>query len=106
MTENRRFVVWARTLASLFALTGLVGLTGCGGGSGSQNNPFNTPGELAVQPPELTAYSMTPATLTIQGGQPPYQIFSSDQSTLPVQTATNGNTVALLPNNVNAVTNV
>jgi hypothetical protein len=106
MTENRRFAVWARILAGLFALAGLIGLAGCGGGSGSPNNVFNTPGDLVVQPAALTAYSMTPTTVTVQGGQPPYQIFSSDQSTLPVQANVDGSTVTLVPNNVNAVTNV
>src|SRR6516225_4573514 len=100
MTENRLFAVRARIIAALFALAGLIGLAGCGGGSGSPNNVFNTPGELAVQPPQLTAYSMTPATLTIQGGQPPYQIFSSDQSTLPVQANVVGSTVTMVPNDV------
>jgi hypothetical protein len=106
MTENRRFAVWARILAGLFALAGLIGLAGCGGGSGAPNNVLNTPGDLAVQPAALTAYSMTPTTITIQGGQPPYQIFSSNQSTLAVQANVDGSTVTLVPNIVAAVTNV
>jgi hypothetical protein len=106
MTENRRFAAWARILAGLFALAGLIGLTGCGGGHGAPNNVFNTPGDLVVQPPALTAYSMTPATVTIQGGQPPYQIFSSNQSTLPVQPNVDGSTVTVVPNTVSAVTQV
>jgi hypothetical protein len=106
MTENRHFAVWARILAGLFALAGLVELTGCGGGHGAPNNVFNTPGDLAVLPPALTAYSETPATLTIAGGQPPYTIVSSNQTTLPVQNNVDGSTVTVVPNDVAAITQV
>src|SRR5215468_7485459 len=100
MTENRHFAGWARIFAGLFALAGLVGLTGCGGGSGSPNNPFNTPGDLTLVPNPMTVYSSTPATVTVAGGDPPYTIFSSDQSTLPVQTNVFGSTTTVVPNTV------
>ena len=106
MTENRHFAGWARILVGFFALAGLVGLTGCGGGSGSPNNPFNTPGDLTIVPNPMTVYSVTPATVTIEGGQPPYTIFSSDQILLPVQTNVSGSTQTVVPNAVGAVTTV
>jgi len=106
MTENRKFAVWLRTLVGLVALAGLLGLSGCGGGSGAPNNVFDTPGPLTLVPESLTVYSETPATLTVAGGQPPYTIFSADQSILPVQTDVIGSTVNLLPNVVSAATSV
>ncbi|HVN36404.1 MAG TPA: hypothetical protein VMU96_14260, partial [Casimicrobiaceae bacterium] len=106
MTENRPFAFQARIVAGLFALAGLIGLAGCGGGSGAPNNPFNTPGDLAVTPAALTTYAGTPATVTIAGGQPPYTIVSSDQTTLPVPFNVSGSTLTVVPNNVGAVTAV
>jgi hypothetical protein len=106
MTENRHFAGWARSLAALVALAGLIGLTGCGGGSGSPNNVFSNPGVLSITPNPLTAYSGTPATVTIQGGHGPFTIVSSDQSALPTPIFSSGNTLTLLPNSVTAATPV
>jgi hypothetical protein len=106
MRENRSFAVWARLFAGLFALAGLLGLAGCGGGSGAPNNPFNTPGDLVVNPPLLTAYAETPTTVTIAGGQPPYTIVSSDQTALPVPFNVSGSSLTVVPNNVSTVTAV
>src|SRR4029453_290356 len=106
MTENRQFAAWARALAALIALVGLIGLSGCGGGSGSPNNVFSNPGDLAITPNPLTAYGATPTTVTIQGGHGPFTIVSSDQSVLSVQPNVTGNTVTLVPNSVTTATPV
>ena len=105
MTEYRHFAVWARTLAGLVALAGLIGLSGCGGGSGAPDNVFNSPGNLAIQPTALTAYSGTPATVTVSGGTPPYTVVWSDQSALPVQ-SNGGDTFTVFPNAVATATSV
>jgi len=105
MTEYRHFALWARTFAGFVALAGLLGLGGCGGGSGAPNNVFNSPGALSIQPNPLTVYAGTPATVTIAGGNGPFQVFSSDSSALPV-ISVSGNTVTVLPNNVGAATPV
>ncbi|MEP6942062.1 MAG: hypothetical protein ABI981_03960, partial [Betaproteobacteria bacterium] len=87
---------------------GLLALGGCGGGSGAPNNPYapgpTAPGPLFVLPPSITVYSHTPATLTVSGGAPPYQAFSSNPSILPVTQVVSGATVVLLPNDVAADT--
>jgi hypothetical protein len=57
-----------------------------------------------VLPPAITVYSNTPATLTISGGAPPYQAFSSNSTALPLPQAVNGSTVVLLPAPVAAST--
>jgi hypothetical protein len=107
MTEHRPYAVWLRCLAGLLALAGALGLGGCGGGSGAPNNVFNTPGTLAVTPNEgVVAYSGTPIVLTITGGQPPYQAFSSNSGVLPVAQSVAGSSVVLFPANVAADTQV
>ncbi len=110
MAPNRMIARWLQATLALFALGGLLALGGCGGGSGAPNNPYNpppeTPGPLFVLPSALTAFSNTPTTLTISGGAPPYQVFSSNPSALPVaQTSINGD-IVLLPAAVAADTTV
>src|SRR5690606_35757082 len=85
---------------------GLLALTACGGGSGAPNNPYTpippTPGPLIVVPGEATAFAGTPLILSISGGTPPYQAFSSNPAALPVPQNVTGNTLALMANNVDA----
>ena len=92
--------------ALLLASAGVLGLSACGGGSGAPNNPDapvpTTPGPLSVIPEEAVAFAGTPLVLSISGGTPPYQAFSSNPSALPVPTNVSGNTLALLANNVEA----
>src|SRR6266568_9635487 len=99
---------WLRALFALLALTGLAALAGCGGGSGAPNNPFApgpTPiGPLFVLPPAATVYAGIPAVLTVSGGLPPYQAFSSNSAILPVAQAVGSATIVLLPANVAADT--
>ncbi len=108
MALNQMRATLLRPVLALLAIAGLLTLAGCGGGSGAPNNPFApgpvTPGALFVLPPSMTVYTGTPATLTISGGAPPYQAFSSNGTALPVTQAVNGSTVVLLPNNVAANT--
>jgi hypothetical protein len=105
MHENR-LTAWFRRGAALLGAAGLLALTACGGGSGAPNNPYTpTPpiaGPLVVVPGEATAFAGTPLILSISGGTPPYQAFSSNPSALPVPQNVNGNTLALMANNVDA----
>ena len=88
-----------RPVLALLACAGLLTLAGCGGGSGAPNNPYApgpvTPGPLFILPPSATVYTATPATLTISGGAPPYQAFSSNSTALPVTQAVSGSTKSL-----------
>ena len=108
MAQNRMNRRWPRMLLALLALTGLAALAGCGGGSGAPNNPFapGPPviGPLFVLPPAAVVFAGTPAVLTVSGGAPPYQAFSSNSAILPVAQAVNGGTIVLLAANVAADT--
>jgi hypothetical protein len=108
MVPYRMNAILLRPLVALFALAALLVLGGCGGGSGAPNNPYAPgnpiPGPVIVLPTDITVYSHTPATLTISGGSPPYQAFTSNTPILPVTQLVNGNTVVLLPNDVTADT--
>src|SRR5438477_1520597 len=99
---------WIRPLVAIFTLAGIVVLAGCGGGSGAPNNPFapGPPviGPLFVLPSAATVYAHTPATLTVSGGSPPYQAFSSNSAILPVAQAVGSATIVLLPADVAADT--
>src|SRR5436190_6335364 len=108
MVLNRINHRWLRPVLAIFALAGITVLAGCGGGSGAPNNPFapGPPGigPLFVLPPTATVYANTPATLTVSGGSPPYQAFSSNSAILPVAQAVGSATIVLLPANVAADT--
>jgi hypothetical protein len=108
MARNQMIASLLRPALALLAVAGLLTLGGCGGGSGAPNNAFApgpvTPGPVSVLPPALTVYSNTPATLTITGGAPPYQAFSSNPAILPVAQAVAGSTVVLQPALVSANT--
>ena len=104
MTDNRLLAACLRPLVGLIALAGVLTLSACGGGSGAPNNPYapapTTPGPLSVLPAAGTAYSGVPTTLTVSGGVPPYQAFSSDAAILPVAQSVAGSSILLLPGNV------
>ena len=108
MARNEMKASLLRSALALLAMATLLILGGCGGGSGAPNNPFAptppTPGPVSVLPPAVTVYTNTPQTLTISGGTPPYQAFSSNNTALPLAQAVNGSTVVLLPGNVTANT--
>lgn len=99
-----RLTAWLRLGALLVASAGVLALSACGGGSGAPNNPYTpvptTPGPLTVVPDEAIAFAGTPLILSISGGTPPYQAFSSNPAALPVPQSVSGNTLALLANNV------
>lgn len=101
-----RLTAWLACRAALLATAGALALTACGGGSGAPNNPYTPgpaiPGPLTVVPLEGVAFAGTPLILSISGGTPPYQAFSSNPAALPVTQAVTGNTLALLANNVSA----
>jgi hypothetical protein len=104
MAANCSTARWLRPIFVLLALTGLALLGGCGGGSGAPNNPFapppTTPGKPVILPATSVVYSNTPATLTVDGGVPPYLIVSSNTAILPVAQAVTTGTIVLLPANV------
>lgn len=108
MARNQIKATLLRPVLAVIALGGMLALGGCGGGSGAPNNPFApgpvTPGPLFVLPPSATAYTHTPATLSVSGGASPYQAFSSNSAILPVAQAVNGSTIVLLANDVAADT--
>ena len=99
-----RLTAWLRLGALLLASAGVFALSACGGGSGAPNNPYvppvTPPGPLTVVPDVATAFAGTPLILSISGGTPPYQAFSANPPALPVAQNVNGNTLALLANNV------
>lgn len=101
-----RLTAWLRLGALLLASAGVFALSACGGGSGAPNNPYipppTPPGPLTVVPDEAIAFAGTPLILSISGGTPPYQAFSSNPAALPVAQNVNGNTLALLANNVDS----
>jgi hypothetical protein len=110
MAPTRTNARWLQfTLVSL-AFLALALLGGCGGGSGAPNNPFapppTTPGPVSILPSTATVYANTPATLTINGGVPPYFVVSSNTAVLPVGASVTNGTVVLLPANVLADTAV
>jgi hypothetical protein len=65
-----------------------------------------TPVPLSVLPKDATVYYNTPATLTIIGGTPPYQAFSTNSVVLPVARTVVGDQILLAPANVDADTSV
>ena len=108
MALNQMRASLLRPVLALLAIAGFLTLAGCGGGSGAPNNAFAptppTPGPLFVLPPSMTVYSGTPTALTISGGAPPYQAFSSNGTALPVTQAVSGASVPLSPGNVATAT--
>ena len=107
---NRYIGASLRSALAFFGIAGILLLSACGGGSGAPNNPYAplppvTPA-LQVFPEAITVYPGTPATLTISGGVPPYRVFSSDATILPVSTNVSGNTVVLAASNVTAATSL
>ena len=68
--------------------------------------PTTTPTPLSLLPKAVIVYYNTPATLTIFGGTPPYQAFSSNPTVLPVTRNVVGDQIVLAPANVAADTTV
>jgi hypothetical protein len=66
----------------------------------------STPVPLSLLPTTATVYFNTPATLTVIGGTPPYQAFSTDSVVLPVARNVVGDQILLAPANVAADTAV
>ena len=80
----------------VLALMAALVLAACGG-SGADRDP-NQGGPVSVSPESATFYAGIPATITAQGGRPPYGITSSDPGTLPVPEIVNGHTFEVIPN--------
>jgi hypothetical protein len=55
-----------------------------------------------VIPDEATAFAGSPVVVSISGGTPPYQAFSTNPAALPVPQNVSGNTLTLVANNVTA----
>jgi hypothetical protein len=101
---------WMRPVFACFALLGLAFLGGCGGGSGAPNNPYTpvppAPPPISILPATSTAYSNTPASLTINGGVAPFFVTSNNSAILPVAQVNTTGTIVLLPANVVSDTTV
>jgi hypothetical protein len=99
---NPSITAWLRPLAGLFALTAIFALSACGGGSGAPNNPYapkpTAPSALMVLPAAISVYPGVPASLTISGGTPPYQAFSSNSAVLPIAQSVASATITLAAN--------
>ena len=110
MAPKRINARWLHFVLASLGFSALALLGGCGGGSGAPNNPFapppTTPGPLSILPQVATVFANTPATLTINGGVPPYFVVSSNTAVLPVGASVTNGTVVLLPANVLADTAV
>src|SRR5215831_16357017 len=106
MVANFVTARWLRSILACFVAVGVTFLSGCGGGSGAPNNPFTpvppAPPALSVQPAASTAYSNTPASLTILGGVAPFFVTSTNSAILPVAQVNSTGTIVLLPANVPA----
>lgn len=83
------FVLLAGLATSL-----LIGSCGGGGAAGSTQG-----GNLSILPTNATWYAGIPNTITVIGGRGPYQLSSSEPSTLPVPPQYNGGVLQLLPAN-------
>lgn len=107
---NRYIGATLRSALGLVGLAGILLLSACGGGNGAPNNPYAPPPPtvppLQVLPASITVYPGTPATVTVSGGVPPYRVFSSDSSILPVGTNVSGDTIVLAANSVTAAATV
>jgi hypothetical protein len=84
------------------ALAASFFLAACGGG-GASVNPNQSGTALAISPAAATFYAGVPATLTVQGGRPPFSVTSSEPGTLPVPPIVNSNTFDVVPNNPGVV---
>jgi hypothetical protein len=84
------------------ALAASLLLSACGGG-GASVNPNQAGTTLTLEPTEGTFYGGVPATMTIQGGRPPFAVTSSEPNVLPVPPIVNSNTFDVLPNNPSVI---
>ena len=95
---------WVRPVVALVALLGVLSLTACGGGGGTVNGGTTNPppSVVTVFPPTQTIYPGSAASFTISGGVPPYKVFSSNSSVLPLAQTVPSNQVLLFANPVSA----
>jgi hypothetical protein len=100
--------IWLRPVLALVALMGVLSLTACGGGGGTVNGGSTNPppSVVTVFPPTQTIYPGSAATFTISGGVPPYQVFSSNSSVLPLAQTVPSNQVLLFANPVSSSVSV
>jgi hypothetical protein len=93
----------------LFSLLALVGIASCSGAVSSPPVTPPPPGDplrIEIQPENATAFSQTPTTFVITGGNGSYIVSSSNQGVLPVSGAIEGNLLTVVPNFVTADTPV
>lgn len=97
----------ARLLVAFLALSGVVSC-----GSGAVSGPTITPPppgdplRVAIQPGTATTFSNTPTTFVITGGNGSYIVSSNNQTVVPVSGPISGNTLTVVPNSVEASTDV
>jgi hypothetical protein len=89
-------IQYALALAASFLLAA------CGGG-GASVDPNRIGSTFVVSPVDATFYAGIPATLTMQGGRPPFAVTSSEPGILPVPPIVNSQTFDVVPNNPGVV---
>jgi hypothetical protein len=96
IVKLQSIIQYALTLAATFLLAA------CGGG-GASVNPNQTGTALVLSPVEATFYGGVPATMTIQGGRPPFTLTSSEPNVISVPATINSNTFDVLPTNPSVI---
>ncbi len=90
-------------LSIAFVASAAMLLGSCGGGGATGTNPGNNTGVLRMSPEGGSIYAGVPYTFNITGGRRPYLVTSNEQTLLPLNFTTTGNTFDVLAVNPGVV---